>query len=201
MRYLWKPSSGPPPKNRQIGEVLLQAGIIGREQLQETLERQKHWPYLTFGQLASLMHRIPLSRIDAEYVRVEVLPFIGGKLLERLQIFADKDRFARNLEPASFIREIHAAMLRYEVMHIDSRRYSRHETGINEDEVKRFIRIQGMVDIRLLTEQGGVEGHVNVLQDSLDHEVRLVDDDDRIKTVLYYGLRSLYTRSSAVGGS
>ncbi len=195
LQFTWTPDMGAPPDTPRIGEALIAAGLLDEEQLENLVERQQRSPYFTLGQLASLIHRVPMAAVDAECVRAMLLPQVGPVLLEELSRFAAKDRFAKNLDPRRFIQEIHLRMRRFEVMHIDSRSYRPDEEGRPDRVMKRYVLTQGSVEVQLRTNGNGqVLGQVQVRHDSLEQRLQVVDDPDTLKTALYYELRTLYHR-------
>lgn len=181
----------------QIGTALMGAGLIVEEQLLASLERQKKHPYLTLGQLISLMHKIPMSQVDAVSIRYMTLPLVGPALLQRLTKFAEKDRFAKRLDPSSFVKEVVIKMLEYEMMHIDARRYDEEGGEIRTNEVRRYVLTQGKVQVDLHTVNGEkVPGTLRIKQDSISHVLEITDPDDFVKAEFYYELRRYYTRTS-----
>jgi len=178
-----------------IGVLLRNAGCITDQQLQATVERQKRSPYFTFGQLVSLMHKVPMSQVDAVCVRFIVLPLVAPVIMERLVHFAGKDRFAKNLDPRRFINEMQVSLLHYEVMHIDARSYSSSGEEIQKRDLKRYVLTQGPAHVRLCTHHGPVEGRVMIRHDSAGKELELAEDQDQIKTALYYGLRMKFNKT------
>lgn len=197
MRHSWNPSNKRPPSSPKIGVLLRNAGCITDEQLQATVERQQRFPYFTFGQLVSLMHKVPMAKVDAICVRVGVLPQVAPIVMDRLVDFAGKDRFAKNLDPRKFITEMQLTLLNYEVMHIDSRQYASTGEEIHDQNLKRFVLTQGPVQVRMLTANGPVEGRVQIKHDSSTQILELAEDQDQIKTALYYGLRMKFNKTDA----
>lgn len=195
LRHSWKPSGEQPPPPPRIGEALLSAGCINEEQLQATLERQHRFPYFTLGQLASLMHRVPMAKVDAVCVEVMVLPLVGPAVMKHMVTFAGKDRFAKNLDPMRFVMELQMQMLNYEVMHIDARNYSSTGEEIQKDTLRRYVLTQGAVKVEMHTPHGTVQGRVRVRHDSESHALELVEDHDQIKTALYYDLRMKFNKT------
>lgn len=201
LRHSWTPSREPSPASPRIGEALRNAGCITEQQLQASIERQERFPYFTLGQLVSLMHRIPMARVDVICVQVMVLPLVGPVIMKHLLYFASKDRFAKNLDPMNFITEMHLQMLNYEVMHIDARSYSTTGEERERDNLKRYVLTQGEVKVQMATRNGPVQGRVRVRHDSTSHVLEIAEDQDQIKTSLYYGLRMKFNKTGADVGS
>ncbi len=196
LRHTWKPSGEQPPPAPRIGEALLSASCITQEQLQASLERQHRFPYFTLGQLVSLMHKVPMAKVDAVCVQAMVLPLVGPAVMKRMVAFAGKDRFAKNLDPMSFVTQVQMQMLKYEVMHIDARNYSSSGEEIQKDTLRRYVLIQGAVQVELQTPHGSVQGRVRVQHDSESHVLELAEDQDQLKTALYYGLRMKFNKTA-----
>lgn len=197
MHFSWTPAGGPPKAPPQIGAALRGAGLITEQQLLDTVEKQKRFPYFTFGQLVSLMHRVSMAEVDAVSVRTSVLPLVAPVIMDCLVTFAAKDRFAKKLHPERFLNELRVQILHYEVMHIDARLYSNKGEEIAKEGMKRYVVTQALAKVQLFSSVGSVEGQVRVRHDSASHALELLDDMDQIKTALYYGLRNLFNRAGA----
>lgn len=197
LRHSWNPSGEQQAPTPRIGEALVDAGCITEQQLDATVERQQRYPYFTLGQLVSLMHRVPMAKVDAVCVKVMVLPLVGPVIMKNLIYFAGKDRFAKNLDPKRFVQEMQVQMLNYEVMHIDARSYSSTGEEIHKDNLKRYVLTQGLVKVEMQTPHGEVQGRVRVRHDSASHVLELAEDQDQVKTALYYGLRMKFNKTGA----
>ncbi len=208
-RTIWIPSAdstqgSDAPVRVHIGDALIQAGLLTPDQVEAALERQRKHPYFILGQIIGFLFRIPSSVIDDVYLRNMVLPELGPAVMQRLEQIAGRDRFARQLRPRDFIRQIETESRDFEVMVIESRAYGhpKDESGVVDGSgITRYVLTQGKVRVHLVLKtlhatEEVVSGIVQFRHDSVSRSLLLSDEDDHFKAVLYYELRNHYNRQN-----
>lgn len=87
-------------KQKPFGEILVEAGVIHREQLSRVLEIQKDNPQRTVGEIVSATFGLPMENIEAVFVQRVLIPAIQAMLTEYLrreaEIHADSLPFSFN---------------------------------------------------------------------------------------------------------
>ena len=209
-RIIWNPATDPDTggdgENRlHIGQALVDAGLVTKEQVDAALERQRRQPYFILGQFISFLYRIPSKTIDTVYLRSMVFPVLAPEVMRRLEQVVQRDRFARQMVPRSFIRQVEIIPQSYEVMLIESRDYGppteSPESPVEERGVKRYVLSQGHVEVHLHlnthSDDGSplmVKGIVQFRHDSVSRTLIVAEDEDQLKTALYYELRNIFNK-------
>lgn len=184
----------------RIGPALVAEGVITAEQLKAALERQERHPSFLLGEILSILYRIPIERIDDVTVRRVVLPFFPLVLLSRLQAAVSRDKFAKGLRLETLIADVTLQRHKFEIMHVESRDYQvvEGEDRFEKTKVKRYVLTEATGDAVLtLTNGDSISGVLHVKHDSDTRELRIVEDEDQLKTALYYELRSIYNQKYA----
>jgi hypothetical protein len=87
-------------KQKPFGEILVEAGVIDRDRLNQVLEIQKDNPHRTVGEIVSAAFGVPMEVIEAVFVQRILIPAIQDMLTEYLrreaEIHADSMPFAFN---------------------------------------------------------------------------------------------------------
>jgi hypothetical protein len=184
----------------RIGPALVAEDVITAEQLKAALERQERHPSFLLGEIISILYRIPIELVDDVTVRRVVMPYFPLVLLTRLQAIVQRDKFAKGLRIDTLIADVSMRRHKYEIMHVESRDYNEvaGEDRFEKRQVKRYVLTEVNGDaILTLTNGDIVAGLLHLKHDSDSRELSIVEDEDQLKTALYYELRAIYNQKYA----
>jgi len=185
---------------QRIGPALVAEGIISPEQLRDALQQQERHPSFLLGEIISILHRVPIEIIDDVNIRSVVLPLFPEVLRQRLKAVAQRDKFAKGLDIETFVADIQTRRLSFEAMHVETRTYAATATRgrFEKTAVKRYVLTQVRANVTLIIGQGDqVNGVLNAKHDSDSQALTIIEDDDLLKTALYYDLRNIFNQKYA----
>jgi hypothetical protein len=68
-----------------LGEVLIKAGVISPDDLQQALKTQVHNAHLSFGEIITQLFGVPRHVIESHYINHALIPFIRAWLEKQLR--------------------------------------------------------------------------------------------------------------------
>lgn len=72
-------------KQKPFGEILVEAGVIDRDQLNQVLDIQKDNPHRTVGEIVSAAFGVPMETIEAVFTQQILIPSIQAMLTDYLR--------------------------------------------------------------------------------------------------------------------
>ncbi len=181
--------------SQRIGDALVAEGLITAEQLSAALDRQHRAFGFPLGQIVSIMFRVPIERVDEINARLVILPLLPAVIRDRLEGIALRDKFSKNLVVSEYIREYQGEIRDFEVKFIEARAYGCQpgEDSCRRIGFKRFLQTLVKFEARLLTVDDDMANHaITFSHDSDTGKVVILENDDELKTTLYFTLRNLY---------
>ncbi len=178
---------------QRIGPALVAEGVISVAQLKAALDRQDQFPYFTIGKIISILYNIPMEIIDDINVRAVVLPLFQPELLRRLARIVRNDRFAKDMDVTRCITDIQVRAVSYEVKNVESHIYAHVEANKESRQFRRYVQTEALVETVIFAFGGKAHGLLNAQHDTESKNLVITNDDDFIKTAIYYELRRRYT--------
>lgn len=184
------------PSRQQLGSALVNAGVINMVQLREALAARPRFPELSLGQIITVLHGISGDVVDDVHLRAVVMPLFPDELLGRLRNLARRDRFLRGMDFAEYLTGVRALIRTHEVKVVESRKYEytpdqRHRPST----LRRYLSTDVEVRAVVHCHAGTAKALLHLRHHSETHALQVLENDDRLRSTLYYDLKALHFRA------